>query len=313
MALAQKAATETFYYPNASFQHQNYNPDEWLMLEDWVGDLKLDIDGKISSFSGPIYGDFSRTITPIGRRPADVPAAFFKVVFFVNKSRELESRAFIAYQDEEAIADRSGRKTYNVQTYQTTVREIAEKTGLSFKKALAAANPLLYTKTRTRAKKYSITHFPERIEIDRPEEIVDGSKRRKKNCEDEIDVYIAGAMVNAPGKDRGKEWVSIINLGKKKVSVGSWDIETTPNYKAKGYKSHRMRLNKFVKGDMTIFPGESVVVKLVKPLHLMNTGGTVALYAPGNKQVDRVKYTKDDVRVGKPVVLFEYQKDRKWN
>jgi endonuclease G len=125
-AEAQAGADDTFYYSNASLQHGNFNKDEWYGLEEWVGDLDLDLDGKISCFSGPIYGSFSRTVRPPALEPAEVPAGFFKIVFFINKqTKQLDVRAFMAMQDQEAIADREGRKMYNAQNYQTTVREIS--------------------------------------------------------------------------------------------------------------------------------------------------------------------------------------------
>ena len=71
---AQRADDETFYYTNATLQHANLNRDEWLGLEDWVHSLELDADDRITSFSGPFYGDFDRTIEPEGRDLALIPA-----------------------------------------------------------------------------------------------------------------------------------------------------------------------------------------------------------------------------------------------
>ena len=102
---AQYAADETFYYSNSTLQHANLNQDEWLGLEDWVYRLDLGKDGRITSFSGPIYGEFDRSIHPTGRRTAIIPAGFFKVICFVNRDTEqLDVRAFVMYQDVEALA-----------------------------------------------------------------------------------------------------------------------------------------------------------------------------------------------------------------
>ncbi len=309
---AQHAANETFYYSNCTLQHENYNPDEWYHLEEWVGDLDLDIDGKISCFSGPIYGDFSRTVRPPERQPAEVPAAFFKVVFFVNKdTKKLDVRAFIVIQDEEAIADRKGRKMYNVQSYQSTVREIQERTGLRFKKTIASNNPLLYVDTRTRRRNYDISHFPERIEVDRPEEIIDGTKARVYDAEDKVDVYLAAALVNPAGKDKNKEWISILNLERTRVNLSKWKLKVLPNYKVRIKSFPELTLGTVLKGkDAWLNPGESVVVKPLRPLRLTNTGSTIVLFDNEMRQIDRIKYVKEDVKVGLPVVLFEYQPDR---
>ncbi|MBB4287856.1 DNA/RNA non-specific endonuclease [Roseospira goensis] len=77
-AAAGRASDETFYYSNATLQHKHYNQDEWLALEDWVLALDRLADGRVSSFSGPIYDSFVRSIEPEGRPLATVPSAFFK-------------------------------------------------------------------------------------------------------------------------------------------------------------------------------------------------------------------------------------------
>ena len=95
---AQRAADETFYFTNSCLQHANLNQDEWLSLEDWVYKLSIDIDDKITSFSGPIYSDFDRSIKPSGRNLALVPSGFFKIICFKNKdSGLLDVRAFVIF------------------------------------------------------------------------------------------------------------------------------------------------------------------------------------------------------------------------
>ncbi|MFM7240431.1 MAG: DNA/RNA non-specific endonuclease [Cyanobium sp.] len=130
---AQLASDETFYYSNSTLQHENLNQDEWLGLEEWVHQLDLDKDGRITSMIGPIYADFDRSIRPLGRPIALVPAGFFKVVSFINKQTDkLDVRAFIIYQDAEALADKLGRTRYDNQTYQVTTTEVETLTGLIF-------------------------------------------------------------------------------------------------------------------------------------------------------------------------------------
>lgn len=69
-------AEETFYYSNACLQHANLNQDEWLMLEDWVLQINAAKEGKVTTFSGPFYGDYDRSITPDGApRPWYRPAS----------------------------------------------------------------------------------------------------------------------------------------------------------------------------------------------------------------------------------------------
>jgi len=63
---AQLASDETFTYSNSTLQHENLNQDEWLGLEEWVHQIDLDKDGRITSMIGPIYADFDRSIRPQG-------------------------------------------------------------------------------------------------------------------------------------------------------------------------------------------------------------------------------------------------------
>ncbi|WP_235869505.1 DNA/RNA non-specific endonuclease [Veronia nyctiphanis] len=117
---AQRASNETFYFTNAALQYDTLNQDEWLSLENWVKSLDLDKDGRITSFSGCIYGGADRTVQPSGRQLALVPAGFFKVVCFINKQDKLEVRAFIQYQDQAALASKNASKRagYNNEVYQ---------------------------------------------------------------------------------------------------------------------------------------------------------------------------------------------------
>ena len=62
---AKSASDSTFFFSNATLQHENFNQDEWLALEDWVKNLMLDEAGKITEFTGPIYGELGRMISPL--------------------------------------------------------------------------------------------------------------------------------------------------------------------------------------------------------------------------------------------------------
>ena len=301
---AQRASDETFYYSNASLQHRNFNRDEWLALEDWVLQLKLDKDGKLTSFSGPIYGDFSRTITPEGREPAMIPSAFFKIVCFINKNtHNLDVRAFIMVQDRDALADRSGRSLFDFQNYQVTVSEIEEFTGLEFDNEIYERNPLLFRENPGERTRLNISHFPERIEVDSSEEIVDANRPRDFFADDDINVYITAAMVNPRGNERENEWISVINLSDQDVDLDGWTLTDT--------KRAPLDIGTAVDArGRVLSPGEAVAIKPISPLMLANTGGVIALHAkpePGEargKRVDRVKYSEDGARrAGVPVIF----------
>lgn len=301
---AQRASDETFYYSNAALQHANFNQDEWLALEDWVLNLKLDKDGKITSFSGSIYGDFVRTITPAGRKTAMIPSAFFKVVCFVNKeTNELDVRAFIVYQDGEALADRSGRRLFNNQVYQVTVTEIEEKTGLEFDDEIYQKNPLFFRENAEARERLNISHFPERIEVDSPEEIVDAEHPRPFFADDEIDVFIAAALVNPRGNERDNEWISIINLTDEDVDLDGWTLSDT--------KRRPLDLSGVLNEQSRILsPGQATAIKPINPLMLSNAGGNIVLFNNEQERVDRVKYTKEQAKTEGRPVIFAYRIDR---
>lgn len=298
---AQRASDETFYYSNASLQHANFNQDEWLALENWVLKLSLDKDGKITSFSGPIYGDFVRTITPEGREIAMIPSAFFKVVCFINKNtNELDVRAFIMLQDHDSLADKSGRQMFNFQVYQVTVTEIEEKTGLEFEDEVYQKNPLFFRENDEARCRLNISHFPERIEIDDPAEIVDAERRRPFFADDKIDVFIAAAMVNPVGNERENEWISIINLTNADIDIDDWTLSDT--------KRTPLKLGRVLKGQSRILsPGQATVIKPINPLMLSNEGGNIALFDKENQRVDRVKYTQEDASKQGHPIIFAYR------
>lgn len=293
---AQRADDETFYYTNATLQHANLNRDEWLGLEDWVHALDLDADDRITSFSGPIYGDFDRVVKPAGRELALIPAGFFKVVCFKNReSGQLDVRAFAMYQDEEAIRDRRGRQRYNNQTYQVTVTEIEELTGLVFDDRIYDANPLIHSVADETAAGAPIT--PERIEVGAPHEIFNPGDPRQTIKDDIVDVFIAAAMVNPEGADRDKEWISLINFSDRLQNLSDWTLEDN--------STRRLRIGDVLSPEQAALkPGESAVVGPVRPLELANSGDVIRLYDGDNARIDWVNYTGLMVRPGEPVLFL---------
>ncbi|MEM9089312.1 MAG: DNA/RNA non-specific endonuclease [Cyanobacteria bacterium P01_F01_bin.53] len=289
---AKKASDSTFFFPNATLQHENFNQDEWLALEDWVKELMLDEDGKITEFTGPIYGDFGRMISPAGRRPAETPSAFFKVVCFINKdTKELDVRAFIMFQDREALRDKTGNRFFNFQRYQVTVSEIESLTGIDFDDQIYEKNPLLFNENEEAQKTLNIPEFPERIEVDVPDEMVAKDDVREFAVDREVPVFIAAAMVNAKGDERENEWISIINLDDKEVDLTGWTISDKRN----GTLELSTALKK---KERVLQPGEAVRIQPVEPVILSNRSGVITLFdqpAKKSKQgrrIDRVHYTK---------------------
>ena len=286
---AQKASDNSFFYTNASLQHENFNPDEWLALEDFVLKLEEASTNKISVFVGPIFGDFSRSITPPGRTTALIPSAFFKIICFINKSNELEVRAFIMYQDEEAIKDKNGKKVFNYQRYQVTVTEIEELTGLIFPDEIANKNPLFFNENEEAKTNLGVIDLPERIEIDSPQEIIAPDQKRTTVLDDKVPIYIAAALVNPSGDETKSEWVSIINLSNEKIDLEGWKL-TDPEASLE------------LKGEIN--PGEAIRISPLLPIELGNRGGTISLFNNKGERIDRVKYPQQNQETENVPVIF---------
>ncbi len=292
---AQRASDDTFFYPNAALQHANFNQDEWLALENWVLELELDLDGKISVFSGPIYGVTARGLTPSGRPTALIPSAFFKVVCFINKQQRLDVRAFVMTQDAEALRDKRGRRMFNFQNYQVAVMDIEAMTGLRFEDAVPAANPLFFNNESGDAPpELPPEQLPERIEVDSPGEMIGPDSPRTVIADEVVDVFIAAALVNAVGDERRGEWISLINLSNDTVDLDGWRLGDTK------------RPAKVLAG--TLGPGEAIRVQPVDPLMLANAGGVIELFDADGRRVDRVKYGRDQAASGRPVI-FAYREE----
>ncbi len=301
---AKRASDDTFYYSNAALQHENFNQDEWLALENWVFDLNLDSNGKITVFTGPVYGDFPRTISPAGRKPALIPSAFFKVVCFVNKdSNKLDVRAFLMFQDEEALRDKQGNKLFNFQNYQVTITEIERLTGLEFDSEIYEKNPLLFNENPEKQEELNIQQFPERIEVDTPSEMIARGEPRDAIAVDNAAIFIAAAMVNPSGDEREWEWVSLINLSSESVNLEGWTLSDT--------KREPLQLNSILNEQQRILqPGEALRIQPLSPVMLSNRGGVISLYdKPQSNQgkgrrIDRVHYTGKDAEREDAIVSF---------
>lgn len=295
---AQHASDETFFFSNSCLQHANLNQDEWLGLEDWVYGLSLDSNGKITSFSGPFYADFDRTIQPSGRRIARIPAGFFKVVCFVNKdTNALDVRAFVVYQDAEAIKDKGGRALYNNEHYQVTITEIEQLTGLRFDDSIYHANPLYFREDNVQPSE-NVVHLPERIEVSKSADIISSGQTRQTLKDDIVDIFIAAAMVDPEGADASNEWVSLINLGREIVDISGWILSDNSNKK--------LSIDSVLTepSDRIMNPGQSVTIKGLNPVQLSNSQDIIMLSDASGARIDRVTYNKRMVRTGRPVIFL---------
>jgi len=122
---AKDASDSTFYYSNAAPQHERFNQDEWVDLEDWVLRKATGFSSRVCVFTGPIYttGD----VYDDGTR---IPSAFFKVVALVDGG-DLAVLGFVMKQNE-LWEDWDGADTHDLQVYQVSIKSIGEAAGLNF-------------------------------------------------------------------------------------------------------------------------------------------------------------------------------------
>lgn len=222
VAIAQARSNGTFVYTNAALQHSNLNQDEWLSLEDMVKDYGQ-TQGRIISFNGCIYGKYDRSIKPNRRKVARIPCGFYKVIAYLDKATgTLCCRAFVFYQDSESLRDKRGsrRSTYDNMTYQVSLMEVTELTGLQFDAQLYDANPLYYNgENRSDDENVLDKELPERIEQFSGDSVISPLMPRETVLDDEVDAFISAALI----KD-DLLTVSIFNGGSDDIIMDDWKI-----------------------------------------------------------------------------------------
>lgn len=288
------ASDVTYVLANGCLQHRHFDQRHWRALETWAGPPGRCAAERTSVVTGPIYGGHPRSIHPDRQRPALIPAAFFKIVAWTDRSGALGARAFIMAQDADAMngggatdtsARRNARPFQDFQCYQVSIREIEERTGLVFDASLAAANPLRFEGGAT-DDTLGICTLPERIEVDRQEDMISEGQRREIVADDETDVFIAAAIA---GNDAASGWVSIINLTNDDIRLDDWSLRDG---------AVRRRLA----GHLA--PGEAVRIQPLFPIRLNEVGGTVALYDADGARIDRVRYAARNPANGENRTIF---------
>jgi endonuclease G len=147
---ANKASKDTCYFPNISFQHKNFNQDEWGELELRIEHREDDVNDKFNIVSGPIFSDSDRYHDIGNNNPVRIPAAYFKVITFISKAtpKKVITNAFVVYQDELALSRMGqvkGRRGIDVfKRYQTSTTLVEYLTGLEFPEICFETNPLKY-------------------------------------------------------------------------------------------------------------------------------------------------------------------------
>jgi endonuclease G len=143
---AQAASDATFFYSNAAPQHERFNQDEWLALENWLLNKAKADQRRLCVFTGPLY-----TRLDLTERGARIPSAFWKVVVMRDPTADgddLTVAAFLMKQNE--LWDSSnGAKGLDLKIYQVGLRELSRAAGLDFGE-LAAVDDYEWRQVRRR-------------------------------------------------------------------------------------------------------------------------------------------------------------------
>ena len=126
---ADAASDSTFYYTNAALQHEKFNQDEWLALENWVLQGAGGTTSRLCVFTGPIYTQQDQF-----ERSYRIPSAFWKIAVLRDPTAagdDLSAIGFVMKQNE-FWDDWNGARTLNLQLYQVGIHEIGRYAGLDF-------------------------------------------------------------------------------------------------------------------------------------------------------------------------------------
>lgn len=128
-AEARAASDATFYYTNAALQHERFNQDEWVHLEDWVLQQGNATGSRLCVFTGPIYTRHDDT-----HRGYRIPSAFFKVIVLRDPSADGDDLAAVGFvmKQNELWHDWNGANALNLRLYQVGIQDISRYTGLEF-------------------------------------------------------------------------------------------------------------------------------------------------------------------------------------
>jgi endonuclease G len=125
-SIAVAADEDTFHFTNCSPQHSKFNEHDWLAVEDYVLHTTENAGVRISVFTGPVFRDDDM----LYRGEYLLPADFWKIVAFINKSGQLRATAYLRSQKNYLESLEFFDDEY--KTWQVPVAQVEALTGLSF-------------------------------------------------------------------------------------------------------------------------------------------------------------------------------------
>jgi endonuclease G len=157
LAEAKAANAASFFYSNAAPQHENFNQDEWVHLEDWVLHNATQFSYRLCVFTGPVLRNDDPALSDLPadlRAPAvQIPAAYWKVIVLRDASAGGDDLSVVAFamRQSEMWNDREGRRLLHLKVHQVTLQAIEGWTGLDFTE-LKNADELQWNEEETRAR-----------------------------------------------------------------------------------------------------------------------------------------------------------------
>ncbi|MDO6590515.1 hypothetical protein DS901_18135 [Loktanella sp. D2R18] len=300
------AAKETYVWSNCSPQHRNLNQSEWVYLERYiVRPLKLDSNGKLCVFTGPIWGALDRTIYVSSRNdPVRAPAGFFKVICFhmaeAVRGSHLGVLTFAIFQDKEALRTKAGGAVIKTdRKYQVTIAQLQEWTGLDFGPEIADANPMIYNPSTARRINPPV-RTPEVVPIGNSSDVMTHleSTRSGQQILAQREISISSAMIRPRSPEKGHEWVSLLNRTEHEIDLTGWVLRSKSGRSA--------TLNGSVAaGRVHVIEG-----KKMGTLRLGNQGGDLMLRNSNNLVVDHVTWTRKALLHVGPGISYEFELGR---
>ncbi|MEO0418679.1 MAG: DNA/RNA non-specific endonuclease [Pseudomonadota bacterium] len=292
LSAAHEAGKATFIWSNSSLQHKNLNQDEWRGLEEnIVRDLRASTNERLSVFTGPIYGDLDRHIHISATESGRAPAGFFKVICFKSKYADRDDQlgvlAFAIFQDATILRDRKGSATVKTdRRYQVTIKELEDLTDLRFGKKLFDANPLYYYDDPDRNNERRVFRVPERIPVDRKEDLVTRGDDMRQGVEAlrDREIVINSAMINPTTSQQAGEWVALHNRGGGRRTLTDWSL------------TDRMGRKSVFTGAINSGETLRLAGRELDPVKLPNRGGSLILRDEEGQVIDHVTWNGNDLK-----------------
>lgn len=141
--IAIKASNDSCAYTNACMQHKYFNEDDWRTVETLVSDFE-DAE-KMTVMTGPVFTQSDRYFAKeFDDEPVRIPAAFWKLISYVGRDGDLETQAYIFFQDLPSISTSNARARIRLTDMQITTTELSLWTGLEFDRVQFDSNPLKF-------------------------------------------------------------------------------------------------------------------------------------------------------------------------